>query len=298
MSASTPCRLMVYLARDVPMGVVLRRGPSAWSRLSLWHTDTDTFEHGQWFRGRVYERRCDLSQDGSMFVYFARKSSARPPRDSWIAISRPPHFTALALWFWGTTYCIGAYFPDLGAMWPLADGPPDQGELPSWLTTPATEELAPYYDHTVTWTDRTIFLNRLLRDGWRPVGEVASAETWEHTSPDRRQTLLMSQRLGLMGFDDTWHDLVTYGVRDEPDGETHTIGRAAWGDWDHRGRMVLARDGRLVHWQSPDTIIDIEDFNPQTPMPEPAPRWASRWPERPKGVKSAPKTQPKRRTKA
>src|SRR5919198_5909820 len=75
--SSAPCRLFVYLAREAPVGVVLRRGPSAWVRLSVWHTDTDAFEHGQWFKGRVYERRCDVSADGSLFVYFARKTKAR-----------------------------------------------------------------------------------------------------------------------------------------------------------------------------------------------------------------------------
>ena len=80
---------------QAPLGVVLRRGPSAWSRLSLWHTDDDSFEHGQWFRGRVYERRADLSADGQLFVYFARRAARPAPTDlasSWIAISRPPWF--------------------------------------------------------------------------------------------------------------------------------------------------------------------------------------------------------------
>lgn len=74
-SANAPCRLYVFLARDAPIGVVLRRGPAAWVQLSVWHTDTDRFEHGQWFGGRVYERRCDVSADGALFVYFAHKSS-------------------------------------------------------------------------------------------------------------------------------------------------------------------------------------------------------------------------------
>ena len=74
-AAVAPCRLFVYLASEAPIGVVLRRGPSAWTRLSVWHTDTDTFEHGQWFRGRVYERRSDVSPDGALFAYFARNIS-------------------------------------------------------------------------------------------------------------------------------------------------------------------------------------------------------------------------------
>src|ERR1700694_5923621 len=110
------CRLFVYLARSAPIALVLRRGPSSWARLSIWHTDTDTFEHGQWFKGRVYEHRCDVSPDGSLFVYFARKgggpSLGKLHVDSWVAISRSPWFTALALWPVGGTYCLGGFFVD------------------------------------------------------------------------------------------------------------------------------------------------------------------------------------------
>ena len=129
----SPCRLFVYLAREAPVGVVLRRGPSDWVRLSLWHTDEDRFEHGQWMRARVFERRSDLSSDGSLFVAFVR-GSAGPNRgntDTWVALSRPPFFTALALWFVGGTYYTGGYFPERKRLWLGWDSPqPDQGRLP------------------------------------------------------------------------------------------------------------------------------------------------------------------------
>src|SRR5215468_3926067 len=103
----SPARLFVYLAREAPLAVVLRRGPSDWARLSLWHTDTDVIEHGQWLKGRVYERRSDISADGTLFVAFVRQSGGRPDAeikaDTWVAVSRPPYFTALALWAVGGT---------------------------------------------------------------------------------------------------------------------------------------------------------------------------------------------------
>jgi hypothetical protein len=88
-----PCRLSVYLAREAPVGVVLRRGPNDWTRLSLWHVDDDRFEHGQWIKGRVYERRSDIAPDGSLFAAFVRQSGGRhgtAAADSQVAISRPP----------------------------------------------------------------------------------------------------------------------------------------------------------------------------------------------------------------
>ncbi len=36
------CALEVLLARDASRGVILRRGPTKWVQLILWHTDSDT----------------------------------------------------------------------------------------------------------------------------------------------------------------------------------------------------------------------------------------------------------------
>src|SRR5215469_609509 len=67
------CRIVGLLAAATPRVVLLRRGPTKWVQLILWHTDTDTFEEGQWFHGRIYEARSDLSPDGTLFLYLARK---------------------------------------------------------------------------------------------------------------------------------------------------------------------------------------------------------------------------------
>ena len=69
-----PCRLFVFLARDAPLGLVLRRGPSDWFRLSLWRTDTDALEHGQWLRGRVYERRTKYTKSDPSGARSERRS--------------------------------------------------------------------------------------------------------------------------------------------------------------------------------------------------------------------------------
>jgi hypothetical protein len=290
-----PCRLVVYFAREAPIGVVLRRGPSAWARLSVWHTDTDAFKHGQWFRGRVYERRCDVSPDGALFVYFARKSTNRPPRDSWVAISRPPFFTALALWFIGTTYCAGGFFPDRRSVWGVGPAPPDQGELPRWLTHAADPR---YIDGTNEWSDRTVYINRLLRDGWEPVPRELIAtwdrrhrqeplvfyygvpynETWERRHPQEPLTLVMAYR----GDDLEAHGgrhVMEYAVRRES-GEVIPLGRATWADWDQHGRLILAQHGRLWQWQD-GGLRELADFNPQVPEPRPAPPQAYGWPEPP-----------------
>jgi hypothetical protein len=53
-------RLLVLLARRAHLGVILRGGPATWTQLITWNTRNDTFGSGQWFHGRLYERRCDI----------------------------------------------------------------------------------------------------------------------------------------------------------------------------------------------------------------------------------------------
>lgn len=107
-----PCRLHVVLARESPIGVVIRRGPAAWYHLVLWHTDRDRFEHGAWFKGRIYEERCDLSPDGQLFLYFALKGTRwhTTYKGTWTAVSRAPWLHALVLWPQGDTWGGGGRF--------------------------------------------------------------------------------------------------------------------------------------------------------------------------------------------
>ena len=90
------------------------RGPSAWSHIVAWNTAKDTFEHGAWFRGRIYEDRCAVSPDGELFLYFALKGSLwnTDYRGTWTAVSRLPWLHALALWPAGDTWGGGGWFAD------------------------------------------------------------------------------------------------------------------------------------------------------------------------------------------
>ena len=82
-----PARLHVLLASDAKVGLVIRRGPSKSVCTVLWNRDRDTFEPGQWMRGRIYERRCDLSPNGTRFIYFAMNGRwESETKGSWIAV--------------------------------------------------------------------------------------------------------------------------------------------------------------------------------------------------------------------
>lgn len=277
---AAPCRLFVYLARRAPLGVVLRRGPSRWSQLSVWHTDTDTFEHGQWMRGRIYQRRSDLSPDGSLFVYFVRKDGARSPDlkqvDSWVAISRPPWFTTLALWAVGGTYHLGGYFAGTRSVYVGGwTDRPDQGGLPAWLSL--TSDL-PHLDRSMNWTERTVYFSRLWRDGWEPVDADHSADIWQHRDPAGALTLTMSIESESDYRAYGGPNVVRYAVHGERLDQPIQLGRATWADWDHGGRLILARGGKLLHWQRGNVMTEILDFNSFIPDPAPSPAWARTWP--------------------
>jgi hypothetical protein len=206
---------------------------------------------------------------------FVRQSRGRTKSDTWLALSRPPYFTALALWFVGGTYYTGGFFPDRASLWAgFTDQPADEGSLPAWLNiVPPTP--IPYIDGTPEWPHRTVHFNRLLRDGWKLEETAAYHSRWVRDHSSQAASLVMTQKVEGLG-----PYLVDYALR--PDGgDELPVGRADWADWDQQGRLVLAREGRLWRWQAPDEVQEIADLNGQAPDPASAPDWARLWPPRP-----------------
>ena len=101
------CTLFILLARAARIGVILRRGPTKWWRVSLWNTKTDQIEGGQWFHGGLYPQDCDLSPNGQLLLYFAGKFNLRDCSATYSAVSQPPYLTALTLWPNGDRYSGG-----------------------------------------------------------------------------------------------------------------------------------------------------------------------------------------------
>ncbi len=113
---NTPPTISLELvhARQSPRTVILRRGPSKLVRCILWHRDTDRFEDGQWLKGRVWVGEGGLSPDGEHLIYLAHKENWQGSEVGYwyTVISRPPWFTALALYPDGMFYGEGGYFLD------------------------------------------------------------------------------------------------------------------------------------------------------------------------------------------
>ncbi len=261
-----PPRLTVLAARDADVAVVLRRGPTDWARLHRWDTATDTIEDGGWLHARVSGRRVDLSPDGRLFVAFvaAHGRTADVRRDTWVAVSRPPWWRALALWFDGTTWSFGGFFPDAASCAGLGPGPPDEGGVPHWFDADAS---LPAARPGPAWTDVAVPHNRRVRDGWveRDTG------WWERTLATGGAAVVV-ERIDASAY------VTTEAALRGPDDGLVPLGADASVDVDRAGRALVARAGRLEVHAGPGEVDVIADLAGQRPDPVPPPSWAGTWP--------------------
>lgn len=158
-----PARLHVLLARKAKVGLVIRRGPAKSVCTVLWHRERDTFELGQWMRGRIYERRCDLSPDGRWFIYFAMNGRWQSgARGSWTAISRVPYLKATDLFAKGDCWHGGGLFLSNREFWLNNGYGHVELKKSGWLRSNPKGEPKHYFGGECL----TVYYNRLQRDGW------------------------------------------------------------------------------------------------------------------------------------
>jgi hypothetical protein len=286
---AAPCRLSVILARAAPVGVVLRRGPTRWVQLLTWGTTRDEFRPGQWFHGRVYDRRCDLSPDGSQFLYFASKFDGRTLADreytyAWTAVSKPPYFTALALWPKGDCWHGGGLFESDRRVW-LNHAPPQA--VPHPRHRPRGLTVVP--NPEAHGEDYPVWSRRMARDGWvlRQVGDFQTAghgwrtvrpEVWDRA--DATRTVILRRQTDAISFTTAGGPYVESFRLVFPSGEEVSIVAATWADWDRSGRLVFARAGKLFAAAIEGTRLverELIDLNGNEPSRLPPTEEATRW---------------------
>jgi hypothetical protein len=158
-----PPRLHAILASGAPLGVVFSRGPSKSVCTFLWDRKADRFELGQWLRGRIYERRADLSPDGRYLIYFAMNGRwSSETKGSWTAISRAPWLKALVLLGKGDCWHGGGLFTSKSKYW-LNDG---YGHFPVRDSREVQRET--HFEHANRYGGECpgVYYVRLQRDGW------------------------------------------------------------------------------------------------------------------------------------
>jgi len=297
------CRLYALLARDGRSAVVFRRGPSKHVCLIRWWLGSDEIEVGQWLKGRVYERRSDLSQDGELLVYLAAKHKGAI--DVWNAISRPPHLKALALWANLGTWGGGGLFEGnrtLGLS--VRQDPP---ELYRDYRLPRDFRVKRVAEWGGMGEDNPIEHVRLERDGWRIRAEgkaehyrvggparwlMQEPEIYEREQPPARgqgassAVVLRREKLAIGVTDGPWllHDFSLH----ETAGELRRFKACDWADWQSNGDLLVATAGKLYRLaaasareQSPDPLAGLKlvaDLAPLRFEAKLAPPAARRWP--------------------
>lgn len=287
-------RLYAILARKAPVAVVFRRGPSKRVLLVHWRTDSDEFVEGQWLKGRVYERRCDLSPSGKRLVYFA--ADYKEPYHTWTAVSRPPYLTAVALWPKGDAWGGGGLFAREDEI--LLNHRPDERALAEGFSLPRHVKVRPLGEYAGRGEDSPIVDARLERDGWRRVQEgrvvrhklgaplgytFDPPEVWAKLHPSSQRYELRAETKGLRELDGPWyvteHLIIDKGTRTKV-----KLGRTDWADWLPSGDLAYASGGKLFRLrvvkgelQPPSEaklLIDLTDraLRPLEP-PEAARRW-------------------------
>lgn len=264
---AVPARLHVILARNGKTGIVIRRGPSREVALIGWDRRSDQFHLGQWLRGRIYERRCDLSPDGKHFIYFAmngRWQSAS--KGSWSAISRAPYLTALSFFPKGDCWHGGGLFPSDKTYW-LNDG---YGHIVGRDASGLFRTTTPPGPDQYGGECPGVYFHRLQRDGWKLAnaqrGECSSGVTFEKPVNPRWMLRKFAnastdRRVGRGIYLDT-HQLV-----DTKKGEIIDCPDWEWADLDGR-RLVWVDKGAIYRGRiGAHGLFDekkLRDFNAMT----------------------------------
>ena len=273
-------RLYCIFAREAPFAVVFRRGPSKRVLLVAWHTNTDEFHEGQWLKGRIYERRCDLSPNGRRLIYFA--ADYKKPYFSWTAVSRPPYLTALALWPKGDGWGGGGLFEKENTI--LLNHRAAEMSLAEGFTLPRHLQIKPLGQNAGRGEDSPIMDVRLKRDGWRAVQDGEAIEhgigaaiwvefsppiVWSKRHPQSRRYELQMHIQGLHKRDGPWY-VIEHIVIDRETGSAISLGRTDWADWCHSGDLLFAKEekifrlgfsstGELTEPNTAKLLIDLSD---------------------------------------
>jgi len=289
-------RIYVLLARKAATALVFRRGPTKNVLLLRWDLTEDTIQEGQWLRGHIYERRCDLSPSGEHLVYFAAKWRGKYP--SFTAVSRPPFLTALALWEGMGAWGGGGTFSDERTLMinHRLVGKPDEGGLAPKMSA------SPFHAHSGKGEDFPIWDERLRRDGWTlkqwggwsarslsgVEADIAGERTkvWAKIDPPiiyRRVLEHATIEMRIHGLHETngpWYAL-EHDVLDSRGNTIMSLGRADWADFDRRGDLLFAKSGRIYratrHKSTFDDPRELFDLRAHRFTQRPSPPWARQW---------------------
>ncbi len=175
--ANFPARIHVLLASDAPLGLVIRRGPSKRVATILWNRRSDEFQLGQCLKGRIYERRSDLSPDGKHWIYFAMNGQwESEAKGSWTAVARAPYLKALGMFPKGDCWNGGGLWTSNNEYW--LNGGLGGGQAHTVLHDTKEVSRDKRFEPAENFGGECpgVYYPRLIRDGWRLVETVETAK--------------------------------------------------------------------------------------------------------------------------
>lgn len=245
-------RLYFLVARDSNKAVIFKRGPSDWTQLIGWDLRTDVLQYGQRFHGRIHEMRSDISPNGEFLLYFAAKygkTNTDGYADTWTAVSRIPCLTALAMWPLGHTWYGGGYFMGdqeimLNHLKENAIAHPNHQPRKNWIVRA--------HENREFISSDDLYLHILQNHGWETLPTTEKNECilqkkngkymleWKRSSPD-------------------FTIIETFTIIEA--GRRYILEHADHADWDHSGRLLIAKHGRVYAAQKNQPPHDAASWN-------------------------------------
>ena len=258
-----PARLHVLLASKSNKAVVIRRGPSNQVATILWDRKVDSFEVGQWMKGRIYERRSDLSPTGDYMIYFARQIVGRSGKVKfWTAISRAPYLKAMVRYPKGDAWRGGGLWTGKNSYW--------LNDRRCWLRgfrREVTQVRQSPYESVYGDECPGVYFHRLTRDGWSMTCSREHGRNWasgvlfEKPMPNDWTLTKRFFEGGKEGQPAYWEDHI---VRNTRTGAVCPKPSWEWADADG-SNLLWASNGKLYRGRCGKTgLIDerlLMDFN-------------------------------------
>lgn len=255
----TTARLHLLAAKEKPIAVILRRKPSKCYHVIKWNTQTDDLVHGSWFRGRVYEARCDLSWDGRWMVYMAMGDNG----ETWNGICKPPWLKTYADVPNYGTWAGGGVFIEKDKL--LANDAVFQEK--SLANLPPHSHFSFKVEHLASGGETfPIIEYRLARDGWTREGKHPKEREFrlKHSTyatyckndpgwswrPTRKHPALRMYYRGYMTGG--------YTFEFELEGSDLLDVETDWATWTSKGDLITARHGGVARY----TLDDLKRGKP------------------------------------
>lgn len=266
-----PPRLYAIVARKSPWAVVFRRGPSKWFHIFRWDLESGALEDGVWLHDMVYPRRCDLSDDGRLLVFYMR-ATVGETNDVFAGFLSLPAFQVRLHWLEGDTWGRGfAVCAETGT-------PVDE-----WETCIHVDGCR------MRIKPKESFFENERRRYWHESQEFPAPAP---ASPDRSSRWCLPESLVKRCVDGILLHLSDPGYLHSPraiecrsptyslhlsDGQQLPLADAVWADFDHRSRLLTATSTGLLRIQTIEsdglsTIVE-HDLRGMRPRPSPKIDW-------------------------